>query len=364
MLKILCICGARPNFMKIAPIVDALKRRSDVETRLIHTGQHYDERMSRMFFGDLGLRQPDLNLEVGSGSHAEQTAEVMKRFEPACVEFAPRWVVVVGDVNSTLACALVAAKLGTPVAHVEAGLRSFDRTMPEEINRVLTDAISERLFVTEPSGVENLRREGIAEDRIHLVGNVMIDSLLRCKAPADQSNILSSLELPAKKYVLVTLHRPSNVDKRETLLPILDALETISRDMPVVFPMHPRVRSMLATIGLEERAKKIPGLRLLEPMGYVDFIKLMSEAALVLTDSGGIQEETTILRVACLTLRRNTERPITLTQGTNRLTGGSTHEILEAYHGAINGPPKTMAAPHLWDGHAAERIVESLTEEN
>lgn len=348
--------------MKIAPIVDALQRRSDVEGRLIHTGQHYDERMSRMFFGDLGLRQPDLNLEVGSGTHAEQTAEVMKRFEPACVEFAPRWVVVVGDVNSTLACSLVAVKLGHAVAHVEAGLRSFDRTMPEEINRVVTDAISDRLFVTEPSGVENLRREGIAEEKIHLVGNVMIDSLLRCKARADQSDILSTLDLPAGKYALVTLHRPSNVDKRETLLPILDALETIGRDRPVVFPMHPRARSMLAAMGLEERTRKIPGLRLLEPMGYVDFLKLMSEAALVLTDSGGIQEETTILRVSCLTLRRNTERPITLTQGTNRLTGGSTEAILEAYHEAISSPPQTAAAPHLWDGRAAQRIVESLTE--
>jgi UDP-N-acetylglucosamine 2-epimerase (non-hydrolysing) len=361
MLRMLCVCGARPNFMKIAPIVDALDRSGCVETRLVHTGQHYDDRMSRLFFGDLGIPEPDLNLEVGSGSHAQQTADVMKRFEPVCLDYGPDWVTVVGDVNSTLACALVAAKLGIRVAHVEAGLRSFDRTMPEEINRVLTDTISDRLFVTEPSGVENLRREGIADGKVRFVGNVMIDTLLRCRTQCERSNIRSTLGVEEKSYAVVTLHRPSNVDNPAAFASILDALEAIGAEMPVVFPIHPRSRKTLEELGFSDRARRISGLHLLEPLGYPDFLKLMTDAAVVLTDSGGIQEETTILEVPCLTLRENTERPITVTHGTNRLTGSSTKAILSAFHEIRENPPRPAKAPDLWDGRAAERIVECLT---
>ena len=360
-LKIVCVCGARPNFMKIAPIVEVLSRTQGVEVRLVHTGQHYDERMSRLFFTDLGIPEPDVNLQVGSGSHAQQTGEIMKRFEPICLEPRPDWVIVVGDVNSTVACALVASKLGIKVAHVEAGLRSFDRTMPEEINRVLTDAISDALFVTEPSGVENLRREGIDEARIHMVGNVMIDTLLRCRSRADASDVLGRLALTPKQYVVVTLHRPSNVDNRDAFSEILDALETISRDMPVIFPIHPRSRNNLEAMNLGARTEGADGLRLIEPVGYLDFVKLMADAALVLTDSGGVQEETTILDVPCLTLRENTERPITVTEGTNRLTGCSKSAILSAYRDVRSRPPRGREAPNLWDGHAAERIVATLT---
>ena len=360
MLKVVCVCGARPNFMKIGPVCDALAQVDSVEMLLVHTGQHYDERMSRLFFEELGIPKPDRNLEVGSGSHAVQTAEVMQRFEPVCLEFQPDWVIVVGDVNSTIACALVAAKLDIKVAHVEAGLRSFDRSMPEEINRTLTDAISDLLFVTEPSGLENLKREGIADEKVHLVGNVMIDTLLRNAARADKSDILEVLNLQRKNYAVVTLHRPSNVDRPETLSSVLSALETISRDMPVVFPVHPRTRGNLVNMGLVTRVDDLPNLRLVEPLGYLDFLKAMTEAALVLTDSGGIQEETTILGVPCLTLRENTERPITVTQGTNRLTGSQADAIVSAYREVRARPPKGRV-PDLWDGRAAQRIAAVLT---
>jgi UDP-N-acetylglucosamine 2-epimerase (non-hydrolysing) len=363
MLKVICVCGARPNFMKIAPLVDVLRRTPAVEALLVHTGQHYDERMSRSFFGDLGIPEPDLNLEVGSCSHAVQTAEVMKRFEPVCLEQRPHWVIVVGDVNSTLAAALTACKLDIKVAHVEAGLRSFDRSMPEEINRVLTDAVSDLLFVTEASGVTNLRSEGVAEEKIHLVGNVMIDTLLRSRARADHSTILRDLQLVPAEYAVVTLHRPSNVDERRSFAPILDALETISLDLPVAFPIHPRSRKSLETLGLSQRVSE-GRVRLLEPLGYLDFLKLMAHSAVVLTDSGGIQEETTILGVPCLTLRNNTERPITIQQGTNRLAGTTTEGILRAYQEVRKSATKPVRPPDLWDGHAAERIVEVLLAEN
>jgi len=360
MAKFLCVCGARPNFMKIAPIVDALDRSPDALRVLVHTGQHYDERMSRLFFEELGIPEPDLNLAVGSGSQAVQTADIMKRFEPVCLEHRPAWVVVVGDVNSTIACALVAVKLGIRVAHVEAGLRSFDRTMPEEINRVLTDAISDLLFVTEESGLQNLGHEGIEAQKVHFVGNVMIDTLLRSRERAAQSRILDDLALDSKRYAVVTLHRPSNVDRADVFRGILAALETIAADMPVIFPVHPRSRKNMKAIGLDDLAARSPGLRLTEPLGYLDFVRLVSGAAVVLTDSGGIQEETTILSVPCLTLRDNTERPVTIKQGTNRLTGSHPDRIVAAYREVVADPPVPTVMPDLWDGRAAERIVRVL----
>ncbi|MBU0716678.1 MAG: UDP-N-acetylglucosamine 2-epimerase (non-hydrolyzing) [Planctomycetes bacterium] len=363
MLKVVCVCGARPNFMKIAPVTDELSRADGVETILVHTGQHYDERMSRLFFDELGIPKPDINLEVGSASHAVQTAEVMKRFEPVCLEHVPDWVIAVGDVNSTIACALVAAKLEIKVAHVEAGLRSFDRSMPEEINRVLTDAISDLLLVSEPSGIENLKREGIADSKVHFVGNVMIDTLMRSRARADSSTIVSRLELVEKAYAVVTLHRPSNVDEPAVFSAVLRALAAIAAEMPVVFPIHPRSRKNLQAMGLINEVERIGNLHLLDPLGYLDFLKLMADSAVVLTDSGGIQEETTILNVPCLTLRENTERPITLTQGTNRLVGSTTEAIVAGYRRVRAEPPATARVPELWDGRAAERIVKCLTSE-
>ncbi|MCH9002017.1 MAG: UDP-N-acetylglucosamine 2-epimerase (non-hydrolyzing) [Planctomycetes bacterium] len=360
-MKFLCVCGARPNFMKISPIVDALKRVDGAQTMLVHTGQHYDDRMSRLFFEDLSIPRPDINLAVGSGSQAVQTAETMKRFEPVCIEHQPDWVIVVGDVNSTLACTLVSVKLGFRVAHVEAGLRSFDRSMPEEINRLLTDAVSEMLFVTERSGLENLEKEGVAPSRVHFVGNVMIDTLLRSRERAAKSQILEQLSLCEKNYAVVTLHRPSNVDHRESFCSILEALKQIAGDMPVVFPIHPRSRRNLEDMGLAERVARSPGIRLVEPLGYLDFLRLTAGAAVVLTDSGGIQEETTILSVPCLTLRDNTERPVTISQGTNRLTGHATQRIMTAYREVLADPPVSDSMPDLWDGHAAERIVRILT---
>jgi UDP-N-acetylglucosamine 2-epimerase (non-hydrolysing) len=346
--------------MKVAPVVHALSEAGTAETLLVHTGQHYDANMSRLFFDELGIPEPDVNLEVGSGTHAAQTAEVMKRLEPVCVEHRPDWVIVVGDVNSTMAGALVATKLGIRVAHVEAGLRSFDRSMPEEINRVVTDCVSDVLLATEPSGVENLRREGVTDGKVHLVGNVMVDTLLRHRAKADESNVLNSLGLKSKCFALVTLHRPSNVDDPNVMTGILDALQQVGTDMPVVFPAHPRTTGNLRSLNLLSRVEQDKTLRMIQPLGYLDFVKLMAEAAVVLTDSGGIQEETTVLGVPCLTLRENTERPITVTQGTNRLTGSDPRAILAGYRAARDNPQRDAQIPDLWDGHAAERIVKVL----
>jgi len=359
-LRIICVCGARPNFMKVAPIMRVLRQRG-IETMLVHTGQHYDQKMSHLFFEELAIPTPDANLEVGSGSHTLQTAEVMKRLEPICERFRPDCVLVVGDVNSTLAAALTAVKMNIPVAHVEAGLRSFDRGMPEEINRVLVDAISDILFVTEASGVENLRREGVADEKVHIVGNVMIDTLFAHRTRANQSEILGTLQVSPGRYAVVTLHRPSNVDDKNTLSGILQALEQVRLDMPVVFPVHPRGKSCMRAHGLWERAAEA-GILLIEPLGYLDFLKLMSEAALVFTDSGGIQEETTILDVPCLTLRDNTERPVTITHGTNRLVGTQTDEILAGYAAVRRGDVKCGRRPPLWDGQAAERIADVIVE--
>ncbi|MBN1510928.1 MAG: UDP-N-acetylglucosamine 2-epimerase (non-hydrolyzing), partial [Phycisphaerae bacterium] len=293
MVKIINVCGARPNFMKIAPLMRAYRAHPAIQAVLVHTGQHYDTNMSDLFFRQLGIPEPDINLGVGSGSHAVQTAEIMRRFEPVLAEQRPDWVVVVGDVNSTIACGLVATKLGVGLAHVEAGLRSFDRTMPEEINRLLTDAISDLLFVSEPSGMENLRREGVAQEKIHFVGNVMIDTLRANLARAEESRILDELGLEPGGYNVLTLHRPSNVDGSASFGRIADALDVIQGDLPTVFPIHPRTLANLDRLGLGERLRAMAGLRIVEPLGYLDFLRLMGKAAVVLTDSGGIQEETT-----------------------------------------------------------------------
>jgi UDP-N-acetylglucosamine 2-epimerase (non-hydrolysing) len=362
-MKILNVVGARPNFMKMAPLIAAYRAHPSLEPLLVHTGQHYDEAMSRLFFEQLGLPEPDINLGVGSGSHAAQTAAIMTAFEPVLLEQRPDLVLVVGDVNSTIACGLVAVKLGFRLAHVEAGLRSRDRSMPEEINRVLTDAISDYLFCTEHVALENLLAEGIPRERIFLVGNVMIDTLLRSREAAERSTILERLELQPGTYAVLTLHRPANVDDPAVFGSILDALEVIQREMPIVFPVHPRTRKTLSGSPLARRVEDLPGLRLLEPLGQLDFLKLMARSRLVLTDSGGIQEETTILRVPCLTLRENTERPITAELGSNRVVGRSTARILAGYRAVLEGSEPSGGIPPLWDGRAAERIVEILVRE-
>ena len=350
--------------MKIAPLVDAMAAASGFESVLVHTGQHYDERMSRLFFEELGIPRPDVNLDVGSASHARQTAEIMSRFEPVLLEHRPDAVLVVGDVNSTIACALVSVKLGVPVVHVEAGLRSFDRSMPEEINRVLTDQISEWLFVSEPAGVENLAREGVAAERVHLVGNVMIDTLMKHRARADASDVLERVGATPGEYAVLTLHRPANVDRKDDLARVLEGIERVQRRLPIVFPVHPRTTRRLDELGFGDRIAAMSGLRCVDPLGYLDFLKLMGDARLILTDSGGIQEEATILGVPCLTLRENTERPITITDGTNELVGGDPDRIESAAERVLAGDWKT-ARPHpLWDGRAAERIVGVLTTES
>jgi len=359
-MKVMHICGARPNFMKIAPLVEAMAGQPGVENLIVHTGQHYDENMSRLFFDELGIPKPDIDLGVGSASHALQTAEIMKRFEPVLKEHRPDVVVVVGDVNSTIACALVSVKLGVKVAHVEAGLRSFDRTMPEEINRLLTDQISDFLFTTEPSGNENLLREGVAKEKVFFVGNCMIDTLLKNRDRALERNALESFGLHSQGYGVVTLHRPSNVDEPGPLEGIFDALVEIAGRVPVIFPVHPRTKKMFESFGLLEKAGRAPNLRLIEPIGYLDFLGLMAQAKLVLTDSGGIQEETTVLGVPCLTLRFNTERPVTLTQGTNQLVGNDCGKILAAAGKILDGDAPSGRVPDLWDGGAAERITEIL----
>src|SRR5256885_8674684 len=331
MLKVINVVGARPNFMKVAPVVEAMKRRADEFAPLVlHTGQPYDAQMSDAFFRDLGLPEPDVYLGVGSGTHAAQTAAVMQSFEPVVVSEQPDWVLVVGDVNSTLACALVCVKLGIRVAHVEAGLRSRDRTMPEEINRLLTDQIADLLLTPSRDADENLRAEGIPPSRIRFVGNVMIDSLFSQLKRAATSTVRADLEISEKGYAALTLHRPSNVDDRATFARILDALEEISRHLPVIFPVHPRTRARINEFGLTKRIARAANLRLIEPLGYLDFLRLYSGARIVLTDSGGIQEETTALGIPCLTLRENTERPITVEMGTNIVVGTNTEKITHA----------------------------------
>ena len=359
-MHITCIVGARPNFMKVAPILEAARRVQGLRTRLVHTGQHYDERMSSLFFDQLGLPQPDVYLGVGSGSHAAQTARVMLQFDEALNEVPTDLVVVVGDVNSTLACALVACKRHIPVAHVEAGLRSGDRRMPEEINRILTDQVSDLLFTTERDAAANLAVEGITADKIRFVGNVMIDTLYRHRERARQSDIVARLGLAGAQYAVSTLHRPANVDTEAAARNTVAALEEIARRMPIVVPLHPRTRARLADFGLLERLLGWSGVQVLEPLGYFEFLALMDRAALVFTDSGGIQEETTALGVPCLTFRENTERPITITQGTNRLVGLDPRAVAREVDAILEGRAKAGRIPELWDGHAAERIVAEI----
>jgi UDP-N-acetylglucosamine 2-epimerase (non-hydrolysing) len=362
LLKVLNIVGARPNFMKVAPIVAEMKRReTEFLPLLVHTGQHYDAAMSDSFFTDLRMPRPDVYLGVGSGSHAAQTARVMIEFEPILLRENPDWVLVVGDVNSTLACALVCSKLGIKVAHVEAGLRSRDRRMPEEINRILTDQISDLLLTPSPDADENLIAEGIATEKIKFVGNVMIDSLFENLRRAEESTIRADLKLENQDYAVLTLHRPSNVDERETFEKILIALEAISERLPVIFPAHPRTKNRIAEFGFADRIETNPNLRLIEPLGYLDFLRLYSDSRFVLTDSGGLQEETTALKIPCLTLRENTERPVTVSIGTNRIVGTQTDKIKQAAFEILNQNEFMDAQiPQLWDGKTAGRICDAL----
>jgi UDP-N-acetylglucosamine 2-epimerase (non-hydrolysing) len=355
-IRVVVVAGARPNFMKIAPLVRELAARGRFDVCLVHTGQHYDPAMSDSFFRDLGIPEPDLNLGVGSGSHGAMTAQVLAEMEKVLEARRPDALVVVGDVNSTVAASLAASKLCIPVAHVEAGLRSFDRAMPEEINRLVTDVLSDWLFTTEPSGEENLRREGIPAEKIHFVGNVMIDTLQANLARAKELDTLARLELEPRGYAALTLHRPSNVDERDKLVALFEVLEEIHREIPVVFPVHPRTRAAIERL-LGGRG---PELRTLEPLGYLEFLRLMSEARFVLTDSGGIQEETTVLGVPCLTLRENTERPVTIHEGTNTLVGSDPATIRAEVRKILDGEAPSGRVPEGWDGRAAARIVDVL----
>lgn len=361
-MKIACVVGARPNFMKMAPIIDALKAHPGITPLLVHTGQHYDAAMSKVFFDDLGLPKPDLFLGVGSGSHSEQTARVMVEFDKVVEDENPDFILVVGDVNSTLAASLVAAKHLIPLGHVEAGLRSFDRTMPEEINRMVTDILSDILFTTSEDAEKNLLKEGVDRARIRFVGNVMIDSLLKHRDAARKSGSVEQFGLTPKQYVLVTLHRPSNVDERAPLESLVKVLGRFSEDRDVLFPVHPRTRARIVEFGLEALLAGYPRIQLTDPLGYLDFMRLLDDSALVLTDSGGIQEETTVLGVPCLTLRPNTERPVTITHGTNRLVGTDPAQILAAGLEALATPRAGLKIPPMWDGRAGERIAAILAE--
>ncbi|MEK6299748.1 MAG: UDP-N-acetylglucosamine 2-epimerase (non-hydrolyzing) [Acidobacteriota bacterium] len=364
MLRIVNVAGARPNFMKIAPIVSEMRRRSDrIEALLVHTGQHYDDSMSESFFEDLQIPRPDINLGIGSASHAEQTARIMIALEAVLQKVRPDWVVVVGDVNSTMAATIVASKMLIRVAHVEAGLRSRDRTMPEEINRVITDALADLLLTPSRDAGQNLLREGVEPTKIRFVGNVMIDTLQQNLERARNSDVLTRLSLEPKQFCVMTLHRPSNVDDKRTLEGICEAALAIAGRLPVVFAVHPRTRARITEFGLDARLTTQPGMVLTEPLGYLDFLQLYSNSRLVLTDSGGVQEETTVLGIPCLTLRENTERPITVTEGTNRIVGNDPERIKREAIDALDHPVRTTRIPELWDGNAAQRIVDAIEEQ-
>jgi UDP-N-acetylglucosamine 2-epimerase (non-hydrolysing) len=359
-MLLLHIVGARPNFMKLAPVLLAGRSVPEISQRVIHTGQHYDRDMSDRFFEELGIPRPDQNLDVGSGSHAQQTAAIMARLEPVLERDRPTWVMVYGDVNSTMAAALVAVKLGIRIAHVEAGLRSRDRSMPEEINRLVTDQLAHLLLTPSRDADQNLLAEGISSDRIEFVGNVMVDTLLRLRTQARALGMPARLGLNGGPYIFVTLHRPSNVDSRETLDELLAALATVAQRMPVVFAVHPRTRSRISEFGLEATAGDV---RLLSPLGYLETVGLMEQSALVLTDSGGLQEETTVLGIPCLTARPNTERPVTVTQGTNRLVASTRAAVTTAVETVLAEQARgsfSPRRPELWDGHAAQRIIDAL----
>ncbi len=359
------VVGARPNFMKAAPLSHMLnKYPGDIAVRLVHTGQHYDENMSQIFFEDLGMPEPDVYLEVGSGSHAKQTGDIMVAYEELLREDLPDLVLVVGDVNSTVAAALVAKKLGTQLGHIEAGLRSLDRRMPEEINRIATDSISDHLFTTSRGANENLRQEGHAVEEIHFVGNLMIDSLNSFIDRADCSALLREREVQAGRYGLITLHRPSNVDDKAIFTGILQAFKQIQEELPLIFPAHPRTRNRLEEFGLLADVENHPNFHLLEPVGYLEFIALQRDAQIIFTDSGGIQEESTVLGVPCLTIRENTERPVTITEGTNRLIGSDPRAIVEAVEETLSGDLTEGKIPEKWDGKTAERILSVLWEIN
>jgi UDP-N-acetylglucosamine 2-epimerase (non-hydrolysing) len=360
MKRILNVVGARPNFMKIAPIHREMQKNGNIAPHIIHTGQHYDEKMSKLFFNDLHMPKPDEFLGVGSGSHAEQTAKVMLEFEKVCKKYSPDLVVVVGDVNSTLACSIVASKLWIPVAHVEAGLRSFDRKMPEEINRIVTDSVSDLLFISEPNGKINLKNEGVNPDKMHFVGNVMIDSLINFLKVANQSEIMNQLDLTENNFVLVTLHRPSNVDDEGNCRRILEALITISEEIKVVFPIHPRTQKNIEKLGLDKNLEGINNICFTPPLGYLDFIKLEAKCKFVITDSGGLQEETTYLGKPCLTVRENTERPITIQIGTNEMVGTDMDLLIKYSTQILNDNWKAGKIPDYWDGKTAERIVKVI----
>ena len=362
-IKILSIVGARPNFMKVAPLHRAFMASGVIESKIVHTGQHYDAKMSDIFFNQLEFPKPDYYLGIGGGSHTEQTAKIMLAFEPILLAEKPDLVLVVGDVTSTIACAMVATKEHVPVAHVEAGLRSGDRKMPEEINRILTDSISDFLFVTEHAGLVNLAKENVGDEKVHFVGNCMIDSLVHYRNKTKNLNIEDILGKKATQYALVTMHRPANVDTQEGLRSIISILEKISELRPIVFPIHPRTKNNISKFGLNEELERIKNLILLEPQGYLEFLKLMENAAVVVTDSGGIQEETTFLQVPCITLRDSTERPITIQLGTNQLIPTLDSEIIfSKVKEILEGKIKKGAIPPLWDGKAAERITEILIE--
>jgi UDP-N-acetylglucosamine 2-epimerase (non-hydrolysing) len=378
-MKLLSIAGARPNFMKLASIADAVTNYNadkpvyyvdTIDHVIIHTGQHYDEKMSKTFFEDLGIPKPDFNLEVGSATHAQQTAEIMKRFEGVLLRELPDVLLVVGDVNSTIACAMVAAKIQYPkqhplrrplIVHVEAGLRSFDRDMPEEINRILTDALSDLLFVTEESGVKNLMQEGCHPEKVHFVGNVMIDTLKHHLHQAKETDAASKLGI-LSPFGLITLHRPSNVDHPEILRKLVECFITIAKDLPLVFPIHPRTKNTLEQFNLLSMLEDEANIKLLPPLRYLEFLSLVDQATLLLTDSGGIQEETTYLGIPCITLRENTERPVTVTEGTNYLIGTDTQKILETVLLIQQGKGKKAKIPQYWDGKAGERIIRTLVE--
>jgi len=362
-MKIFLVAGARPNFMKIASIYEEMKKYPDkFEPLIIHTEQHYDDKMSKIFFEDLCLPEPDVCLGVGSASHAVQTAKIMIEFEKELIKDSPDLVIVVGDVNSTLACSLVASKLLIPVAHVEAGLRSFDRAMPEEINRLVTDSLSDYLFTTCEDANENLKREGIPEEKIFFVGNTMVDTLLRFKNKYRSTSVLFQMKIREKEYALLTLHRPSNVDNAKNFTPIIDAIEEIQARIKIIFPVHPRTRKQIKNMNLEDRFTNMQNVVLVEPLGYLDFMGLFTNSKFVLTDSGGIQEESTVLNIPCLTLRENTERPITVKEGTNIIVGVDKEKIVKESRNVLNGTNKAGKSPKFWDGKAAQRIIKVLRE--